>query len=214
MTSEAVDQRPAKAELAAVASTAAAATGSIVLARHGEPALSRKIRLNAAEYRKWWATYEEGGLLEGQVPPDCVIDTARAAGVVFSSTRRRSIETARHILEDHRFTPDEVFIEAPLPPPNFPSFVRLPPRIWGVISRFWWWFLGHHEGQETKQQAKVRAARAADLLTQHASNGHNVLVVAHGFFNAMIGQELERRGWDKAEDQGYRYWSMRSYRKE
>ena len=29
--------------------------GAIVLARHGEPALSRKARMNAADYGAWWA---------------------------------------------------------------------------------------------------------------------------------------------------------------
>ena len=36
--------------------------GAVILARHGEPALSRKIRLTAAGYRAWWADYEIGGL--------------------------------------------------------------------------------------------------------------------------------------------------------
>jgi hypothetical protein len=33
----------------------------ITLARHGEPALSRKVRLNAPEYGDWWGRYEVGG---------------------------------------------------------------------------------------------------------------------------------------------------------
>lgn len=35
--------------------------GVITLARHGEPALSRKVTLNAPQYGDWWARYEEGG---------------------------------------------------------------------------------------------------------------------------------------------------------
>ncbi len=43
--------------------------GSITLARHGEPALSRKCMLTSDQYRDWWAKYELGGLLAGQTPP-------------------------------------------------------------------------------------------------------------------------------------------------
>jgi hypothetical protein len=53
--------------------------GAITLARHGEPALSRKIRFNAPAYGDWWARYEEGGLLPGQTPPDSLKATAKRA---------------------------------------------------------------------------------------------------------------------------------------
>jgi hypothetical protein len=64
------DPRPAPAR------TAAGTAGSIVLARHGEPALSRKIRLTARQYLDWWARYEAGGLLPGQSPPKHIADAA------------------------------------------------------------------------------------------------------------------------------------------
>lgn len=200
-----IEAEPARA--AAVAKRA----GSIVLARHGEPKLSRKLRLSAAQYRDWWARYEAGGLLEGQTPPAHITDAARQAELIFASTRPRSIETARAVCGDKTFTSDEIFIEAPLPPPAFPSFIKLPPRAWGVIARFWWWFLGHHEGQETKAEAKRRAAQAADRLHEKAAEGHDVLVVAHGFFNTMVGLELQRRGWRCVHDRGFSYWSTRRF---
>ena len=56
--------------------------GSIVLARHGEPALSRKVRLTAREYRDWWALYEAGGIIAGQSPPEHLKTAAdQAAGL-------------------------------------------------------------------------------------------------------------------------------------
>ena len=79
---------------AAGAHAAGVRPGAITLARHGEPALSRKIRFNAPAYGDWWARYEEGGLLPGQTPPTSLLATARDAGTIIASTRRRSIETA------------------------------------------------------------------------------------------------------------------------
>lgn len=187
--------------------------GAIVLARHGEPALSRRVKLNAAGYRDWWARYEEGGLLEGQTPPELLKRAARDAHVILASTRQRSIETARAVAGDKSVIQDAQFIEAPLPPPNLPAWLKLSPRAWGVIARLWWWVFNHHEGQETKAQAQARARRAAQGLNEMAGDGRDVLLLAHGFFNVMIGKELQRLGWRCVKDQGFHYWSARRFEK-
>ena len=82
------------------------ASGSITLARHGEPALSRKVQLTAGGYRDWWARYEIGGLKEGQTPPTALVATAKEAGKLLVSTRRRAIETARALSDELEFTRD------------------------------------------------------------------------------------------------------------
>ncbi|PXA83795.1 histidine phosphatase family protein [Caulobacter sp. D4A] len=185
--------------------------GAIVLARHGEPALSRKIHFSAQAYGDWWALYEEGGLLAGQTPPDCLLDIARKADVIISSTRRRSIETAQAIAGGRDFPRDPMFIEAPLPPPPWPSWIKLSPKKWGFFSRFWWWFFDHHMGQESRKQAEVRADAAADALIALSQDGRNVLLVAHGFFNTMIGVALQKRGLKKTLDQGFQYWCVKRF---
>jgi broad specificity phosphatase PhoE len=186
-------------------------SGTITVARHGEPALSRKIVLDAKGYGAFWATYEEGGLLADQAPPDHLIDTAKDADVVFVSSRRRAVESARLVLGERVFEPDYRLIEAPLPPPPWPGFVRMSPRLWGFFSRFWWWWFNHHAGQETRLQATLRARDMAKAISSEADAGKNVLVFAHGFFNAMLGLELMRLGWKKVWGRGYKYWSTRRF---
>lgn len=190
---------------------APARPGAIILVRHGEPALSRRCKLTSAEYRDWWATYEEGGLLGGQVPPPCLTATAEAAQTILASTRRRALETARAVAGDRPIQADDIFIEAPLPPPHLPDWFKVSPRTWGVIARFWWWAFNHHEGQETRRQAEVRAREAARRLIDRAAAGGDVLVLAHGYFNGMVGVELSRSGWRCVRDQGFHYWSARRF---
>lgn len=185
--------------------------GAIILARHGEPALSRKVRLSAQGYREFWARYEVLGILPGQNPPDRLRRLAAECGTIVSSTRPRAIESARTLVGEQPFAHHEVLIEAPLPPPNFPAWLRLSPRLWGFLSRVWWWFLNHHEGGETRAEAEARADRAAELLIELAADGGDVVVLAHGFFNHLIGRSLRRRGWKLAEGEGYKYWSMRRF---
>jgi broad specificity phosphatase PhoE len=184
--------------------------GSIVLARHGEPALSRRIRLNAEGYRRWWAAYEEGGILAGQTPPAELLDLARHADIIFASTRRRAVETAEAIVGTKIFIRDPMFVEAPLPPPPLPAFMTFNPQSWGVIARLVWW-LGYHGGQETRAEAQGRARAASERLSAAAQNGADVLLLAHGFFNLMVGLELKRLGWRRMQDRGFKYWATRRF---
>jgi broad specificity phosphatase PhoE len=186
--------------------------GSITLARHGEPALSRKVRLTSAEYRDWWARYEVGGLKPAQTPPSGLVATAGEAHVIVASTRRRAIETAQALAGDRVFTRDDDLIEAPLPPPALPAWIRLSPRQWGVIARCWW-YVNHRHGEETQAEAKTRADLVATALIGRAETGDDVLVLAHGFFNLMVGRSLRRRGWRCTDDGGYQYWAARRFEK-
>jgi broad specificity phosphatase PhoE len=187
--------------------------GAIVLARHGEPALSRRIRLNAAGYRRWWAAYEDGGILAGQTPPAELLDLARHADIIFASTRRRAVETAEAVVGGKTFIRDPMFIEAPLPPPPLPGFLKFGPKAWGTIARFTWWF-GYHGGEETRAQAQDRATAAAERLAAAALNGADVLLLAHGFFNLMVGLELKRLGWRRRQDRGFKYWATRRFERD
>ncbi len=185
--------------------------GSVVLARHGEPALSRKIRLSAKGYREWWARYEIGGLKMDQDIPPSLKTMADKAGFLIASTRLRSIQTAQALSLGRAFAEDPLFIEAPLPPPYWPEWFKLSPRLWGFVARVWWWFFDHNDGQESRAEAQLRAEEAARQLIDLASNGQDVLVVAHGFFNGMVGESLKRLGWRCTVDQGFRYWSARRF---
>nr|WP_295105541.1 histidine phosphatase family protein [uncultured Caulobacter sp.] len=188
-------------------------SGTITLARHGEPALSRKVKLNAPEYGDWWARYEVGGLKDGQTPPDHLVQIAREADVLIASTRRRAIETAQAVTGGRAFATDPTFIEAPLPPPPWPLWLKMSPKRLGFFARFWWWFFNHHGGQETRAEAEVRAGKAADLLVELSDQGQDVLVVAHGFFNWMIADALKARGLAKLVDEGHAYWSIKRFRR-
>jgi broad specificity phosphatase PhoE len=190
---------------------AARRPGAVILARHGKPALSRRILLSADQYRDWWARYEILGIAEGQTPPEALRAAACEAGVIIASTRPRSAETARALACGRAVAEDALFVEAPLPPPRWPRWLKLSPRVWGFVSRFWWWMFDHHEGGESRDEAKRRADEAAQRLIALAAEGRDVLVVAHGFFNGMVGLALRRRGWRCVRDGGFKYWAARRF---
>lgn len=185
--------------------------GAIILARHGEPALSRKVKLTAAEYREFWASYELLGILPGQTPPKQLLDFVEGCGAVVSSTRLRAMESAKAIAGVREIAHHDLLIEAPLPPPSLPGWIRMSPSLWGFLARVWWWFFNHSEGQETRSEAEERADKAAGLLIGLAAGGEDVVVLAHGFFNFMVGRSLRKLGWKLVSSEGYKYWSMRRF---
>jgi broad specificity phosphatase PhoE len=185
--------------------------GSITLARHGEPALSRRVWLTPREYSAFWATYEEGGLVVGQSAPPHLMEAASEADVVWVSTRKRAQESARILVGDRTCVTDERLIEAPLPPPPFPGFLRMKPKYWGFFARYWWWYFNHHGGLETRAVATARARAVAIEISAEADAGRKVLVVAHGFFNAMLGIQLVQLGWKRVGGRGWKYWSTRTF---
>ncbi len=185
--------------------------GSITLARHGEPAISRKVRLSSREYREFWARYETMGLLAGQTPPAQLVGFVERCDVLISSTRRRAIESAAAVGPGRDFVREEVLVEAPLPPPRWPSWIRLSPKVWGFLARFHWWFFNHHQGEESRKASENRADQAAAKLEAMADSGQHVVVLAHGFFNILIGRALIKRGWRRTLREGYKYWSTRRF---
>jgi broad specificity phosphatase PhoE len=183
---------------------------SITLARHGRPALSRKVRIDAAGYKVWWDAYDEGGLAPGQHPPPALRHAAASAGMIVASPLARSLETARAVAGARQVATDDIFVEARLPPPPLPALVKLGPRSWGVVSRISWW-CGLDGGQESRREAELRAERAADRLEELVRAHGSVLMVGHGWFNRMIRPVLLARGWACADDGGDSYWSHRRY---
>jgi len=211
---DSTEQSPSRPDaIASAGALAALRPGAIILTRHGEPALSRKCLITARQYGDWWARYEVGGLLAGQTPPPELVAAAQGAGAIYASTRQRAQETAAAVAVGREVMTDVMFIEAPLPPPPVPEWIRLSPKWWGVVSRFWWHAFDHHGGQETRAEAEARAEQAAQKLIARAEGGQDVLVFAHGYFNHMVGARLKADGWKLVQNQGFKYWSQRRYEK-
>ena len=185
-------------------------TGAIILARHGEPALTRKLLLSSADYRDWWARYELGGILPGQSPPAALIDAANGAATIATSIRRRAIESANLVAPGRALTSEAVFIEAPLPPPRLPTWIKFSPRMWGFVTRACWWYLNMHAGEESRREAEVRTERAVDRLIELAAAG-DVVLLAHGFFNTLLVPIFKRRGWRYGGNDGWKYWSTKRF---
>jgi broad specificity phosphatase PhoE len=184
--------------------------GTIVIARHGRPNVDRRVLLDHHGYRAWWVNYDLSGLHPDERPPEPLRRLAEAADLIYASTLPRAMHTAELLAGGRQVITDPVFVEAPLPPP--PIWGRRRPGAWGVWARAAWW-MGRHEGGETRTAVEVRAEAAVATLTAQALRGQNVLLCAHGWFNRMMRPVLKRQAWREVEDHGDHYWAYRRYEK-
>ena len=181
----------------------------IVLVRHGRPAISTDHRTSHFGFRDYIDAYEAAGLDPSSAPPEELQDLARGLTAIFTSQRPRSQESAKAIAPHAQLIADSLFEEAPLASPKIP-LIKLGVPAWAVMSRILW-HAGYHPEIENYRRAKQRAKAAADILMFKAQEDGTSALVAHGYFNAMIGRELSRRGFKKTGGHRVRFWNAVVY---
>ncbi len=181
----------------------------IVLIRHGRPAIPTDSRTSHSEFRTYIDAYEAAGLDPASAPPEELQDLVKELTAIYTSGRPRSTDSAKALAPNAELIADPLFVEAPLASPRIPLLRMTVPK-WAVMARILW-HAGYHPEIENYRRAKHRAAEAADILTRRAHKEGRTALVAHGYFNAMIGRELRRRGFRKTGNHRVRYWNAVIY---
>jgi broad specificity phosphatase PhoE len=189
---------------------AATAALRIILVRHGKPAIDIAPRTSHHGFRRYIDDYEEAGLDPVSAPPEEVLDLVKGLSAVYTSHAPRAQDSARTLLPEAEIIADPLFAEAPLAAPRIP-LVKMKVPVWAVMARIMW-HAGYHPEIENYRRAKARAANAADILLERASGNDGIAVlVAHGYFNAMIGRVLRRKGFMRTGSHRVRFWNAVVY---
>jgi broad specificity phosphatase PhoE len=200
----AIDDRPR------VARSYAAKRIRVILVRHGRPAISTNPRTSHHGFRRYIDAYQDAGLDPKSAPPEELLDLVKGLNAVFTSRSPRAHESAKSLLPEAEIIADPLFNEAPLAAPRIP-LLKMKVPIWAVMSRIMW-HAGYHPEIENYRRAKARAAHAADILLSRAQAEHGAAVlVAHGYFNAMIGRVLRKRGLIRTGSHRVRFWNAVVY---
>lgn len=181
----------------------------IVLIRHGQPHIALSPRTSHMGFATYIDDYEAAGLDPVSLPPDELRDLVRELDAVFTSDRPRSHQSARALAPHAQLIADPLFAEAPLSAPRIPWLNMQVPK-WAVLSRILW-HAGYHPEIENPRKATARAIRATDLLVARAKDKGVAVLVAHGYFNWMIGRELRKRGFSRTGSHQARYWNTVIY---
>lgn len=181
----------------------------IILVRHGRPAIPTSKRTSHHGFRDYIDAYEAAGLDPESVPPEELQDLVKELSAIYTSGRPRSQDSAKALAPHAELIADPLFVEAPLASPRIP-LLKLRVPAWAVMSRILW-HVGYHPEIENYGGAKERAKEAADILIARAQEDGTTALVAHGYFNAMIGRELARRGFHKSGSHRVRFWNAVIY---
>ena len=187
----------------------AGASSRIVLIRHGRPEIPVAPKTCHKGFRDYIGAYEEAGLDPQEVPPEELQDLVAEIAAVFTSDRKRAHESARALAPKAELIIDPLFAEAPLPSPRIPLLQMRVPK-WAVVARILW-YAGYHPEIENYWTAKRRAAEAAEILQRQTEATGAVALIAHGYFNYLIGRELGRRGYRKTGAHRARFWNAVVY---
>ncbi len=181
----------------------------IILIRHGQPAIALSPRTSHAGFAAYIDAYEAAGLDPASLPPEDLRDLVREVDAVFASDRPRSTESARVLAPHAALVVDPLFAEAPLASPRIP-LLSLKVPTWAVVARILW-HVGFHPAIEDYRKARQRAGLAADILIARGHENGAAALVAHGYFNAMIGRILRKRGFSRTGSHRVRYWNAVVY---
>jgi broad specificity phosphatase PhoE len=184
----------------------------IILIRHGRPAIPTSPRTSHGEFRTYIDDYEQAGLDPESVPPEELQDLIGELTAVFTSGRKRSHESAKALAPNAELIADPLFAEAPLASPRIPVLKMKVPK-WAVVARILW-HAGYHPEIENYRKAKHRAAQASDILMHRARAEGTAALVAHGYFNFLIGRELRHRGFKKTGSHKAQFWNAVIYDRE
>jgi broad specificity phosphatase PhoE len=202
---------PAKAVAGEQRSARDAALIRIVLIRHGQPAIDPAPQTSHHGFRDYIDAYEASGLDPASAPPEELQDLIGEIEAVFTSGRKRAHESARALAPGAELIADPLFAEAPLASPPIP-LLRMKVTKWAVVSRVLW-YVGFNPRIENYRHARRRAGRAADILIAKARADGTAALVAHGYFNYLIGVMLRRRGFTQTGSHKARYWNAVVYEK-
>ena len=182
----------------------------IILVRHGKPAIALKPRTGHHGFRRYIGEYQDAGLDPQSTPPEELQDLVKGLNSVFTSHSPRARDSALKLVPGAQIIADPLFEEAPLAAPKIP-LVKLKVPAWAVMARVMW-HAGYHPEIENYRRAKTRAAAAADILLERAAaNDGDAVLVAHGYFNAMIGRVLRLRGFSRTGSHRVRFWNAVVY---
>lgn len=181
----------------------------IILIRHGQPHIELAPRTSHAGFRTYIDAYEEAGLDPQSAAPNELRDLVKELNEIFTSERPRASQSAKLLAPHAELIVDPLFAEAPLASPKIP-LLKMTVQKWAVVSRLMW-HAGFHPGIETYARSAKRARDAANILMTRARKDGAAALVAHGYFNFLIGRELKRRGFRATGAHRAKYWNAVIY---
>ena len=140
--------------------------------------------LDHAGVERWLDAYDAAGIQSGARPPAALVQMARDATHLVASDMPRALASAEALGSAHEIRVSELFREAPLAIPRWPT--RLPLLVWGALIHAAWSYRIARGVDETDSIGLAPKPRA-EWLTALVADGSTAVVVTHGVFRRLLG---------------------------
>ncbi len=172
--------------------------------------MERSRWIGHAAFARYIDDYQAAGVDHALPPPQDLVDMVQGVKRVFCSDLQRSVESAQLLLPHAEKISSPLFTESPLASPPVPA-LRMKAPAWAVVARVAW-HGGFKPGIESYGQSKSRAREATSLLIAEAEREGMAVLIAHGYFNAILGRTLRLKGWRRLDGaHRVRYWNTVVY---
>lgn len=183
----------------------------ISIIRHGKSQYVHSGKVAFHEFSQWVENYDSYGIDAASSCPPLTLKKARSANVVISSNLKRAVESARLVIPHDNIISDPLFRETELPVGSMKWFgLKFKPQSWAIFLRILW-FSGYSNDCESLGKARLRAEKAAQQLIDYAVRYQSVALIGHGFFNLLIANELQKKGWKSERKLGAKHWNCISF---
>lgn len=176
----------------------------IALVRHGEPELVKTGKFSYEEANRFLIDYDSVGIVVPDKPLFNVGDVEEVT--IFSSPLTRARTTAEYLFgpkNEMVYSPD--FREFETSIGKFSPRLRLPIKLWTAFARIKWILGVDRNGIESFADARERARKTAEQLAEASEEKPKVVLVAHGFLNRYVKQNLKDMGWQVVRNGGNGY---------
>lgn len=186
----------------------------ITLIRHGKPEAHEKYSafsiVSGKDIEQFISAWNTCELNKESKIPSSLKAIVTDGDLFISSGLKRTHESFR-MLGINGFESNQLFNEADLPC-GIGKSIRMPLIIWSISLRLMWRF-GLSINSESYKDFIKRACKGADFLESDRDVKHTV-VMAHGFVNRYVKNELLRRNWRLIKNEGgHDYWSYSTLEK-
>lgn len=165
----------------------------LVLIRHGRSAHARPAGwLDRAGVADWRVACDAAGIAAADTPPPRLVAMAATADRIFASDLARALASAERLAPLRAIEVSPLLRETPLPIPRLPA--ALPWTVWETLIHLRWG-VRIVMGAEAAPAEVARAAAAVAWLNDAVTGHMTGLIVTHGVFRRLLGQQLVAHGW-------------------
>jgi len=178
----------------------------IALVRHGEPDLQKTGKFSYDQAKLFLKNYDSVNIVVPDKPFFKIEKPDEVA--IFTSSINRAHATANYLFGDSaNMTVSPDFREFETTVGKYNPKIRMPIKLWTTSARIKWLLGIDGNGIESFTDARKRAHKAAQLLVSATEEKLKVVLVAHGFLNRFIKEDLEKMGWRIVRDGGSNYFA-------